>query len=225
MRQKGFTPILILVIILIVAGVVFVMGQSLKSNPVSFTSSTENYPSATPFTNLPQPQVLGWSVYTDKTYGLFSFEYPDFMPEFTTSPSGFDLVNYNSSYIWQIDKLPSGDSIHMFSGEITGPYSDSTNKTVIEWLKEQNWPYKEGDHQESESGQIVKVLYKVIQGRQVVESTTYGHQQKYPFWKNLYFETDKGIYQLHLTNIGSDEEVANYQVIFDHVINTFKFIN
>lgn len=228
MKKNGFAPIIILIVI----GLMIIVGYFGYKYSQSY-SRTLNLatnqivtpapiPTSTPFAAKPQPLVNGWKTYTDKSDGVFSFEYPDFMPEPSIYWPGETVLHYVSIYTWQIDKMSSGNYEHNINLHIEGPYPDSSSKDLVEWIKDQNSPYKEGILElPIGSG---KTTYKTMQGKNVVESVFTETGSKYPKEWILYINTIEGVYRLDLNVQGTEDELSNYQTIFDHITSTFKFL-
>jgi len=73
MKQRGFTPILILVAFVIVAGIAFVLGQSFKSTQTP-SDVADNYEYLTPELAKQIPpipdkdSIADWKTYTNTSY-------------------------------------------------------------------------------------------------------------------------------------------------------------
>ncbi len=217
--------ILIIIILILIGSSVYLGYQNmqLQKQIKQMQNIPTPTPTETPFPSRPQPVISGWKLYTDLSNGDFSFEYPNFMPDPTIYWPNENPVRYISIYTWQIDKMSSGNYDHNIDLRITGPYKESTSTDLISWIKDQNWPYQEGELQEM-AGKS-KITYKILQGRQVVQSVFTENETKNARSWVLYLKAKSGIYRIDLNTQGSDEEISKYQTIFDHILSTFKFLN
>lgn len=218
MRQNGFVHLIILIAAAVALVGYFIYKTRITNiapnlnQTVNFTSTPE------PFSNISQPEISGWEIYTDHAEGLFSFEYPSFMNEPSVIPGE---SRYTSTYVWQVDKNPSGNYQHLIDLQIFGPYPNSTDMDLIDWIKSQYWPHKEGITQEMAG--TSKITYITVESQEMVKSVFTETNAKYPRDWILYFKTNKGTYRISLSLQGTEEELSKYQTIFDHMLNTFKF--
>ncbi len=226
MKKNGFAPIIVLFIMFLAIvgyfGYKYSQSHRQVSNVITNLATTPTvFPTPTPFSTQPQPNMGEWNSYTDNTYGLFVFEYPSFMPKPTIYWQDEAVLRYISVYTWQVDKMSFGDYNHNIDLRIQGQYPNSEEKDLIEWIKEQNLPYQEGEQQEMTGSN--KITYKTIDGQKMVLSVFTEKGSKYAKSWTLYFGTKKGIYKIDLNIQGTETELLKYQTVFDHILSTFRF--
>ena len=220
-KYPRYLPSMLVIFTLSVVITIIYFGYKNFHTLTNKTNSPNYQSTPTPFSNHPQPTIATWKTYEDKSYGEFSFEYPSFLPEPTIHSPSKQSTQYASLYRWQIDKMSYGNYEHYIDLRIEGPYLQSSEKELINWIREQNWPYEEGEHQEM-AGKS-QITYKMFHDKIIVESIFTESESIYPRSWILYFKTNEGIYRIDLNVQGTTEELSNYQTVFNHILSTFKF--
>lgn len=140
MRQKGFTPLIILLFLVVVAlmGLAYFAGsKNLLTNNAMLVSYSSPSPSPT------SDPTAGWQTYTD-TKNRFEFKYPDSL--FLSSSSSYDYVYYlqtknykpytEGSYQIQIEITPNTDGVPKVlpTIDVNTPEGSNTSKNEFVYI-------------------------------------------------------------------------------------------
>jgi hypothetical protein len=214
--------IIVLYFLVLILALCFIVPRLYPSNkqvtPVNTYMSQSFNPISTLFIPRPRPIVKGWKIYTD-TYGNFSFELPDFMPEPVIYSRGETDPNYISVYDWHV--LNNEQYDHYIKLNIIGPYKDTASVDLVNWMKEQYKQYQVGV-QDVTGGKII-TSNLILDNKKAIQSVFQQENSEIVLW-DTFFKSSSGIYNIRLQIQESDNDISSYQTIFDHIISTFKFI-
>lgn len=201
--QKGFSSVIILIIILLSAGIVGAYYFGKLSN-----KSTQSPPSQTQTpqpTLIPQPtstsdETTNWKTYTSNEYG-YSFRYPN---DWDAIVKGTSLIIAPQSIIADIKKIPGG-----FGG----------GKGLVSalYVNKERVPTKSDEFQQVSSTQIT------IDGKNATLHVVTVTQES-PLGKpgdqviQIEIPFDKGFIEYELVD-------TKYRSIYDQILSTFKFLD
>ena len=193
-NQKGFTPILILLVVVIMVG--------LSGGLYYFSKTNSPKPNATQVlapSSSPTDETANWKTYTSKENG-YSFKYPSAWRIAEPINSPVEIYSWPSNKHY--DLVPDSEiSIHI-------QFQDNPSKLTIEAWFQQDW----GNERNKNNEQSI-----LVNGIQAIRYTNKNLVRPLQYTSVSFVHGDK------VYNISAKPPDSKYLQVFDTIISTFKF--
>lgn len=211
--QKGFAPILLLLLGLIVGGVVVYGVMTMNSIP-----SNEVTPVATNIsTSTPVPQVkAGWTTYSGDDY---SFQYPLAETKTDTGAAGTGFESFRVIYMGEKQRASGRTETSLADGYmfIVTKIQTDGSKTISELAAERRGNSVQGCLDDAQVGAIKEVDVGNQKGLQYSVDNCLGD------YTNTYVGVDKAVYEITQMFTGEEPEYFEYKKITEEIFSTLKF--